>query len=130
MKARFIVGPPGTGKTHKWIVKMYEKLLKEKITKEQIVLLSHTREAVRQLLMAVMKIKDEEGKTLEDNGYDEDFFEDRSAKLFTMATNNSVFPKLEFLNFVERSVNVLIYLSFYYIFSLRNFLILVLRRGE
>ena len=43
--------------------------------------------------------------------YNEDFFEDRSAKLFTMATNNSVFPKLEFLNFVERSDNVLIYLS-------------------
>ena len=81
MEARFIVGPPGTGKTHKWIVKMYEKLLKEKITKEQIVLLSHTREAVRQLLMAVMKIKDEEGKTLEDNGYDEDFFEDRICTL-------------------------------------------------
>ncbi len=43
--------------------------------------------------------------------YNEDFFEDRSAKLFTMATNNSVFPKSEFFNFVERSDNVLIYLS-------------------
>ena len=43
--------------------------------------------------------------------YNEDFFKDRSAKLFTMATNNSVFPKLEFFNFVERSDNVLIYLS-------------------
>jgi predicted ATPase with chaperone activity len=29
MKARFVVGPPGTGKTHKWIVKRYKKLLKE-----------------------------------------------------------------------------------------------------
>ena len=80
MKARFVVGPPGTGKTHKWIVKRYKKLLKE-YGPEQIILLSHTREAVRQILDAVMKIKDEEGKTLEDNGYDEDFFEDRICTL-------------------------------------------------
>ena len=80
MKARFIVGPPGTGKTHKWIVKMYEKLLKE-YGPEQIILLSHTNEAVRQLLMAVMKIKNTEGRTLEEDGYDEDFFEDRICTL-------------------------------------------------
>lgn len=43
--------------------------------------------------------------------YNEDFFKGRSAKLFTMATNNSVFPKSEFFNFVERSDNILIYLS-------------------
>ena len=80
MKARFVVGPPGTGKTHKWIVKMYKKLLKE-YGPENIILLSHTNEAVRQLLVAIMKIKDEEDKTLEDNGYDEDFFEDRICTL-------------------------------------------------
>tara|TARA_Y100001951_G_scaffold104618_1_gene116816 strand:- start:629 stop:1771 length:1143 start_codon:yes stop_codon:yes gene_type:complete len=43
--------------------------------------------------------------------YSGDFFEGRSAKLFTMATNNSVFPRLEFFNFVNRCDNVLIYLS-------------------
>ena len=35
----------------------------------------------RQLLTAVMKIKDAEGKTLEEKGYDEDFFEDRICTL-------------------------------------------------
>ena len=43
--------------------------------------------------------------------YEGDFFEGRSAKLFTMATNNSVFPKKEFFDFVDRCENVLIYLS-------------------
>jgi len=80
MKARFVVGPPGTGKTHKWIVKRYKKLLKD-YGPEDIILLSHTNEAVRQLLAAVMKIKDEEGKTPEDNGYDEEDFEDRICTL-------------------------------------------------
>ena len=80
MKARFVVGPPGTGKTHKWIVKRYKKLLKE-YGPEDIILLSHTNEAVRQLLTAVMKIKDAEGKTLEEKGHDEDFFEDRICTL-------------------------------------------------
>ena len=43
--------------------------------------------------------------------YNRDFFEGRFARLFTMATNNSVFPKKEFFDFIERSENVLIYLS-------------------
>ena len=43
--------------------------------------------------------------------YDGDFFKGRSAKMFTMATNNSVFPKSEFFDFIERSKDVLIYLS-------------------
>jgi len=80
MKARFVVGPPGTGKTYKWIVKRYKKLLK-KYGPEDIILLSHTNEAVRQLLAAVTKIKDVEGKTLKEKGYDEDFFEHRICTL-------------------------------------------------
>ena len=43
--------------------------------------------------------------------YSGDFFKDRSAKLFTMATNNSIFPKNEFFDFVNRCDDVLIYLS-------------------
>ena len=80
MEARFVVGPPGTGKTYKWIVKRYKKLLK-KYGPEDIVLLSHTNEAVRQILNAVMSIKDMEGKTLKEKGYDEDFFEHRICTL-------------------------------------------------
>ena len=70
MEPRFIVGPPGTGKTHTWIVKKYKELL-SKYGPGDIVCLSHTREAVRQLLNAIMKltgVKEE---------YDEDFFEHR-----------------------------------------------------
>ena len=80
MKARFVVGPPGTGKTYKWIVKRYKKLLR-KYVPQDIVLLSHTNEAVRQILNAVMSIKDMEGKTLKEKGYDEDFFEHRICTL-------------------------------------------------
>ena len=43
--------------------------------------------------------------------YSGDFFKDRKTKFFTMATNNSVFPKSEFFNFIDRCDNVLIYLS-------------------
>jgi len=80
MKARFVVGPPGTGKTHKWIVKKYKKLV-NKYGPEEIVLLSHTREAVYQILTAIMKIKDSDGRTLKEKGYDEDFFEHRICTL-------------------------------------------------
>ena len=43
--------------------------------------------------------------------YDGDFFEGRSTKMFTMATNNSVFPSQEFFDFLERCEEILIYLS-------------------
>ena len=37
MEARFIVGPPGTGKTHTWLVKKYEECF-SKYTPEKIIL--------------------------------------------------------------------------------------------
>jgi len=43
--------------------------------------------------------------------YDGDFFEGRSTKMFTMATNNSVFPSDQFFEFLERCEDILIYLS-------------------
>ena len=90
MEPRFVVGPPGTGKTHKWIVKRYKKLLKKYGTEdiiEDIILLSHTNEAVRQLLTAIMKIKNAEGRTLKELGYDEDFFEHRICTLHHYCKN-------------------------------------------
>ena len=90
MEPRFIVGPPGTGKTHKWIVKRYKKLLKKYGTEdiiEDIILLSHTNEAVRQLLTAIIKIKNAEGRTLKELGYDEDFFEHRICTLHHYCKN-------------------------------------------
>ena len=38
MEARFVVGPPGTGKTHTWIVKKYKECF-SRYNPEKIVLL-------------------------------------------------------------------------------------------
>ena len=70
MEPRFIVGPPGTGKTYRWIVKKYKELL-AKYGPDNIICLSHTNEAVRQLLNAIMKLDGIKGE------YDEEFFEHR-----------------------------------------------------
>ena len=69
MEPRFIVGPPGTGKTHKRIIKLYKECF-PKYTPEKIVLLSHTNVAVGQILDAIMKLKEVKGYTRKD-------FEDR-----------------------------------------------------
>ena len=71
MEPRFIVGPPGTGKTYKWIVKKYKELLAICGSPDFIICLSHTREAVRQLLNAIMELDGIKGE------YDDDFFEHR-----------------------------------------------------
>ena len=65
MEARFIVGPPGTGKTHIFLVEKYEECF-SKYNPEKIVLLSHTNVAVGQILDAIMKLKEvkEKGYTL------------------------------------------------------------------
>jgi hypothetical protein len=62
-KPRFIAGPPGTGKTHKFIVDMYMKAL-EKYTPEKIIILSHTNIAaneIRDAIFDLKNLKNEEG---------------------------------------------------------------------
>ena len=54
MEAKFIVGPPGTGKTHIFLVEKYEECF-SKYNPEKIVLLSHTNVAVEQILDAIKK---------------------------------------------------------------------------
>ena len=66
MEARFIVGPPGTGKTHTWIVKKYKECFSE-YNPEKIVLLSHTNVAVGQILDAIMDLKEVKEKDTEEN---------------------------------------------------------------
>ena len=55
IEPRFIAGPPGTGKTHKYITKLYEKLL-SKYSYEKILILSHTNVAAEQILEAIIKL--------------------------------------------------------------------------
>ncbi len=71
MEARFIVGPPGTGKTHIFLVEKYEECF-SKYNPEKIILLSHTNVAVGQILDAIMELKE-----VKEKGYRRKFFEDR-----------------------------------------------------
>jgi len=71
MEARFVVGPPGTGKTHIFLVEKYEECF-SKYNPEKIVLLSHTNVAVGQILDAIMDLKE-----IKEKGYRRKFFEDR-----------------------------------------------------
>ena len=48
----FIPGPPGTGKTHRWLKKNYANFLK-KYPWERIVVLSHTVLAAKEIIKAV-----------------------------------------------------------------------------
>ena len=54
MKPRFIAGPPGTGKTHIYIVEeLYQELLL-KYHPDKIIILSHTKVAANQIKDAIL----------------------------------------------------------------------------
>ena len=56
MKPRFIAGPPGTGKTHIYIVEeLYQELLL-KYEPSRIIILSHTNVAADQIRDAVLAL--------------------------------------------------------------------------
>ena len=71
MEARFVVGPPGTGKTHTFLVEKYEECF-SKYNPEKIVLLSHTNVAVGQILDAILDLKG-----VKESGRRRKSFEDR-----------------------------------------------------
>ncbi len=48
----FIPGPPGTGKTHRWLKNNYTGFLQES-TWDRIVVLSHTNTAAKEIIKAV-----------------------------------------------------------------------------
>tara|TARA_R100000458_G_C8265389_1_gene240483 strand:- start:61 stop:1740 length:1680 start_codon:yes stop_codon:yes gene_type:complete len=52
---QFIPGPPGTGKTHKWLKHKYMEFLK-KYSWDRIVILSHTNTAAKEILKAVKNL--------------------------------------------------------------------------
>ena len=62
IEPRFIAGPPGTGKTHVYIVGLFEELLVEYDYKK-ILILSHTNVAAEQILEAVHKLPKMKGVT-------------------------------------------------------------------
>ena len=62
MEPRFIVGTPGTGKTHTWIVKKYKECFVE-YNPDKMILLSHTNVAVGQILDAIMDLNEVKEKT-------------------------------------------------------------------
>ena len=55
IEPRFIAGPPGTGKTHEFIVSLYKKLL-IKYSPDNIIVLSHTNVAADQIRAAILNI--------------------------------------------------------------------------
>ena len=71
MKPRFVAGPPGTGKTHGFLVEKYrEGFLK--YNPEKIVLLSHTNTAANQIIEAILKMPE-----VKKQGLDKSYFQDR-----------------------------------------------------
>ena len=56
----FIPGPPGTGKTHKWLKNKYAGFLK-KYDWDRIVILSHTNTAADEIIKAVKNVDEETG---------------------------------------------------------------------
>tara|TARA_R110002020_G_scaffold72703_1_gene186929 strand:+ start:1445 stop:3082 length:1638 start_codon:yes stop_codon:yes gene_type:complete len=71
IKPRFVVGPPGTGKTHTFLLEKYREFFK-KYDPDKIVLISHTNVAVSEILNAAMDIPE-----IKERGYRRKFFEDR-----------------------------------------------------
>ncbi len=70
-KPRFISGPPGTGKTHTFIVNQYKELIKE-YSPENIIIISHTNVAVREIKNAILDLEEVKAQ-----GYDLKFYEHR-----------------------------------------------------
>ena len=56
----FIPGPPGTGKTHKWLKNKYAGFLKQ-YPWDRIVILSHTNTAADEIIKAVKNVDEETG---------------------------------------------------------------------
>ena len=71
IKPRFVVGPPGTGKTHTFLLKKYKEFFK-KYDPDKIVLISHTNVAVDQIVNAAMDVPE-----IKERGYRRKFFQDR-----------------------------------------------------
>ena len=71
IKPRVVVGPPGTGKTHFFLVDTYRELF-QLYDPDKIVLISHTNIAVGEILTAIINLPE-----VKESGRRREFFEDR-----------------------------------------------------
>ena len=71
IKPRVVVGPPGTGKTHFFVVEKYRELFSQ-YDVDKIVLISHTNTAVGEILTAIINLPE-----VKESGRRRKFFEDR-----------------------------------------------------
>ena len=71
IKPRFVVGPPGTGKTHTFLLEKYREFFK-KYDPDKIILISHTNIAVGEILTAIINLPE-----VKKSGRRREFFEDR-----------------------------------------------------
>ena len=55
IEPKFISGPPGTGKTSKYITAKYLELL-DKFTYDKIIILSHTKVAAEEIRDEILKL--------------------------------------------------------------------------
>ena len=54
-KPYWVSGPPGTGKTHIYIKKLYKEHLDKGVMWNRIVILSHTVNAAKEILKAIIQ---------------------------------------------------------------------------
>ena len=81
IKPRFVAGPPGTGKTHKFLVEKYREGFLKYGT-DKIILLSHTNTAASQIIKAILQMKE-----IKEQGLKKDYFEDRICTIHHFCRN-------------------------------------------
>ena len=88
---KFIVGPPGTGKTHIYLKTKYKELL-ETYSPEKMILLSHTNVAANEIREAVEDLPEIKNMKLEDN-----FFENRICTIHKYCQSKLIKKSLEYI---------------------------------
>ena len=93
---KFVSGPPGTGKTHKFLIKKYKELLKT-YSPEKIIMLSHTNVAADELKDAVLKLPE-----MLERGLRKKFFKYKICTIHAFCKSKVL--KKELRIYVERTV--------------------------
>jgi hypothetical protein len=81
IKPRFVAGPPGTGKTHGFLVEKYREGFLN-YDPDKIILLSHTNTAATQIIKAILQMEE-----VKEQGLKADYFEDRICTIHHFCRN-------------------------------------------